>query len=150
MKFTNLISFFLNNKKDKKTIILQKIKKASFPKKEVFISVEDFFDGNEDTGSIGANIYPNPPSLQEFNNTLTAIKNNSKTYAILIRIADIEDTDWLYSDMILLAGNYSLSEVKKLFKQLKPDEIYEGNMYNGPSNLPIIDPSVKQYSIWWD
>jgi hypothetical protein len=137
--------------KDKRTVLFEKIKKAEFEKKEVFVSVEDFFEGNEDEGSIGANIFPNPPSLQEFYDILKEIKKAEKTENLLIRIADIDDTEWFYTDMVYISGNYTLAEIKKLFKRLKPDEVYEGMMYDDkPSNIPQINPGNKAYSVWWD
>lgn len=42
--------------------ILEKKTKAGFPKCEVVVSVDDFFDCNEEDGSIGANLYPEQPS----------------------------------------------------------------------------------------
>ncbi|HEY4325239.1 MAG TPA: hypothetical protein VGN20_14675 [Mucilaginibacter sp.] len=147
MKFKNLLELFLGNKR---TLLLKKIKKAGFPAKNIYVSIEDFFDGNEDVGSIGANIYPDPPSLQKFYSTLTEIKNTSKTQNLLIRIADIEDSEWFYSDTIYISGDYSLAEIKKMFKPLKPDEVYEGMMYDQPSNIPQISSGSKAYSVWWD
>jgi hypothetical protein len=85
-KLLSLIGFI---KKDKKTLLLDKIIKTGFPEKEVFVSVADFFDGNNDTGSIGANIYPDPPSIEEFRQTLSKIENDVKTTIVLIRIADV-------------------------------------------------------------
>ena len=136
--------------KDKRSILIEKIKKAGFAKKEVFVSIEDFFDGNEDVGSIGVNIYPNPPSLKEFYDTLKEIKKGVKTQDLLIRIADIDDTEWFFTDTIYISGDYTLAEIKKMFKQLKPDEIYEGMMYDEPSNIPQLNPNSKAYSIWCD
>jgi hypothetical protein len=145
-----LLAFLGFIKKDKKTLLFDKIMKAGFPEREVFVSVADFFDGNEDTGSIGVNIYPEPPSLSEFHETLSKIENDGKTNSLLIRIADIEDCDWFYSDMVFINGDYTLNEVKKLFKSLKPDEVYEGLMYNeNPNNIPNLNGG-KSYSIWWD
>jgi len=137
-------------KKDKRTLLLDKINKAGYPEKEVFVSVADFFDGNNDIGSIGANIYPDPPSLLQFCETLLAIESNEKTNLILIRIADIEDSEWFYSDMVFINGHYSMPEIKKLFKSLKSDEIYEGLMYDEkPNNIPD-KGNGKSYSVWWD
>jgi hypothetical protein len=112
--------------------------------------VEDFFNGNKDVGSIGVNIYPNPPSLAEFHQTLLEIKNADKTDHLLIRIADINDTDWFFTDMVYISGNYSVTEIKKMFKKLKPDEVYKGLMYDGASNIPKVNSGSKDYSIWWD
>lgn len=150
MNFNDLLVRVGLIKQNKRSNLLAKIKKSGFPKKEVFVSVEDFFDGNEDDGSIGVNIYPNPPSLQKFKDILTEIKSTDKTSTLLIRIADIEDSDWFYSDMVFISGDYTLSDVKKLFKVLKPDEVYEGLMYNDKPNNISNQNSGKSYSVWWD
>ncbi|WP_448697986.1 hypothetical protein ACFGVR_14285 [Mucilaginibacter sp. AW1-3] len=150
MKLADFLMLIGFKKKDKRSRLLAGIKKAGYPGKEVFVSVEDFFDGNTDDGSIGANIYPNPPSLQKFRDILTDIKNADKTNTLLIRIADTEDNDWFYTDMVFINGDYTLSAIKKLFKVLKPSEVYEGLMYNEkPNNIPH-QSSGKNYSIWWD
>jgi hypothetical protein len=139
-----------NLNSNKRTDLLQKINRAGFPDNEVFVSVDDFFDGNESNGSIGMNIYPAPPSLQDFHKTLTAIANDERTETLLIRVADIDDAEWFYSDTICIVGDYSLLQIKEIFKNLRPDEIYEGFMYNKPSNIPPPNPGNKIYSIWWD
>jgi hypothetical protein len=146
----NAKSSKLNDVSTKRDILLKKIKKGGFPQKEVVVNVEDFFEGNEDEGSIGPNIYPQPPSLQEFYDTLKEIKNAPRTENLLIRISDIDDTEWFFTDAVYISGNYTLAEIKKMFKRLKPDEIYEGMMYDKPSNFPQINADSKIYSIWWD
>ena len=74
---------------DKRTELLNKILQNGFPDKEVVVSVEEFFDGNDDIGSIGCNIYPDPPSLQTFYETFTRLKAIDKIENIFVRIADI-------------------------------------------------------------
>jgi hypothetical protein len=140
-----------DNLTDKRSILLKKIKERGFPKNEVFVSIDEFFEGNNDDGSIGANIYPDPPSLADFYNTLKEIKKDSRTDELLVRIADIDDTEWFYTDMIYISGRYKSAEIKKLFKLLRPDEVYEGMMYDEePSNIPQLKPGSKAYSVWWD
>ena len=131
-------------------MLLEKIKELGFPQKDVFVSIKDFFEGNEDDASIGVNIYPDQPSLREFYDTLKEIEKTNKTEGIFVRITDVDDTDWFYSDTIYLFGDYTLDEVKNMFKLLSPDEIYEGRMYDRASNISHIAPGVKVYSIWWD
>ncbi len=135
---------------NKRVLLLEKIKREGFPQKEVFVTIEDYFDGNEDDGSIGVNIYPDPPTLQEFYETLTEIKKAPKTDNLLIRITDIDDTDWFYSDTVYISGKYTLTEIKEMFVSLKPDEIYEGTMYSKPSNIPQKNLDSKDYYVWWD
>lgn len=134
---------------DKFAFLLDKIKKAGFPGTEVFVSVTEFFDGNDDGGSIGANIYPDPPSLTQFYETLLSIKKLNKTEDLLVRISDTGDGEWFCTDAVYFFGDFQLHEVKQLFVALKPDEVYEGLMYGMPGNYTRLG-MAKAYSIWWD
>jgi hypothetical protein len=134
----------------KRNTLLEKIKISGFPKNEVFVSIEDFFDGNADEGSIGVNIYPNPPSLKTFYNTLKRVEKSAQTENVLVRIADIDDTEWFYTDTVYISGRYSLDEVREIFKPIKPDEIYEGMIYSKTSNIPQLNIGCKGYCVWWD
>lgn len=133
----------------KRAALLNKIRKEGFPEKEVFVSVDEFFDGNKDTGSIGCNIFPDPPSLSDFYEILKKIELGEKTKTLAIRIADVDDVDWFYTDAVYIVGAYNIREIKQLFEPLKPDEVYEGLMYGTPANFPDVNNS-KSYSIWWD
>ena len=53
---------------DKKTAILNELKKEGFPAKEVAVTLETFFEGNHDNSSIGVNLYPHQPTPQQFYN----------------------------------------------------------------------------------
>ncbi|TFF39604.1 hypothetical protein [Mucilaginibacter psychrotolerans] len=135
---------------DKRDNLLNKIKACGFPEKEVFVSVAEFFDGNDDDGSIGCNIFPDPPSLNEFRDTLETITKDSRTDIIYVRIADIEDGDWFYTDTVYIAGDYTLEEIEEKFAPLKPDEVYKGLIYSKPSNIPSLKDGSIGYSVWWD
>jgi hypothetical protein len=80
---------------------------------------------------------------------LTEVKNAPDTKEVLIRIADIEGVDWFYSDVVYVFGEYDIDEVRRLFKPLKPDEIYEGLMHGMPPNVSGLNDN-KAYSVWWD
>ena len=135
---------------DKRTELLNKILQNGFPDKEVVVSVEEFFDGNDDIGSIGCNIYPDPPSLQTFYETFTRLKAIDKIENIFVRIADIEDSDWFYTDTVFVIGDITISELKEMFKDLRPDEIYSGWMYGLPANLNGEKIDKKIHSVLWD
>jgi len=135
---------------DKKAEILEKITQAGFPGKEVAVTVDEFFNGNEDDGSIGANLYPEQPSLQFFWDTFNTMLASAKVENIFIRIADAEDTDWFYTDTAYVVGDVTFEEVTEMVKELHPSEIYNEWMYGQPVNLSGINPGKKVYSLWWD
>lgn len=135
---------------ERKTEILNKIKGEGYPGKEVVVSLEEFFDGNEDDGSIGANLYPDQPSLKNFYDTFKGMVSSGEVESIFVRIADAEDSDWFYTDTVYVIGNITLKEVKEMLKELKPDEIYSGWMYGMPVNLQNVKIDMPVYSVWWD
>jgi hypothetical protein len=134
----------------RKDDLIQKIKALGFPESEVVVSVEDFFEGNEDYGSIGCNIYPNQPSPADFYKKFKELKQNKSVGDILIRIVDIEDGDWPFTDAVYIISNLNVEQIKELVKDLTPDEVYEDWMYKKPINAPEIKPDMKVFSIWWD
>ncbi|MFN0031621.1 MAG: hypothetical protein ACKVOR_05625 [Flavobacteriales bacterium] len=135
---------------NRKTEILEKITKAGFPKSEVAVSVDEFFDGNDDEGSIGANLYPEQPSLKTFSNTFKSMLASDRVENIFIRIADAEDTNWFYTDTVYVVADATMDEVTEMLKGLQPTEIYSDWMYGKPVNISDVTADKKIYSVWWD
>jgi hypothetical protein len=133
---------------DKKSRILNEIKGSGFPEKEVAVTMDDFFEGNNDMASIGVNLYPHQPGPQEFYEVFKEIKALEKTEDIYVRISDAEEGEWFYTDAVYIVGNWTAEEIKEIVKDLKPDEIYEGWMYGKPVNIP--QTNNKVLSLWWD
>ncbi|MBL0104111.1 MAG: hypothetical protein IPP51_10415 [Bacteroidetes bacterium] len=134
---------------NKKSEILDRITNDGFPNKEVAISLEEFFDGNDDPGSIGCNIYPDPPTIQDFYITFKRMLASDKVQDIRIRISDANDTEWFYTDAVYIIGDATIEEVTEMVKKLQPDEIYTGWMYGMPVNVEEVH-SKNVYSVWWD
>jgi hypothetical protein len=135
---------------DRKIEILERITKAGFPKKEVAVSVAEFFDGNEYEGSIGANLYPEQPSLKFFHETFKTMLASDKVEHIFIRITDAEDSDWFYTDTVYIIGEITIEEVTEMLKELHPTEIYSDWMYKKPVNISDVSAGKIIYSVWWD
>jgi hypothetical protein len=135
---------------DKKTSLTRKIKSLGFPDKEIVVTLDDFFEGNSDPGSIGPNIYPDQPLPKEFYKKLSDLKGSDKVVDVLVRISDVEDLDWPYTDTIYIITNLTSEELKVILKDLYPDEIYDDWMYGKPVNAPTIEEGMKVYSVWWD
>ncbi|MEM1337347.1 MAG: hypothetical protein AAF634_10345 [Bacteroidota bacterium] len=135
------------NKKEK---LIEKIYALGYPENEIAVSLEDFFDGNNDAASIGPNIHTDPPSPQEFYQQLSELKKSEKVDEILIRIQDVEDLDWPFTDTVYIVSKLSMEELKLTLTALQPDEIYEEWMYGKPINVPEIKDGFSIYSVWWD
>lgn len=141
-------TLILSSCMDKKNAILKQLKADGFPNKEVAVSLESFFEGNNDFSSIGVNVYPHQPSPQDFYKVLKTIKSSSKTENILVRISDADDVEWFYSDAVYIVGNWTADEIRALVKDLHPDEIYEDWMYGKPVN--VAQTNSKVFTLWWD
>jgi hypothetical protein len=135
------------NSKEK---LIKKINSLGFPKNEIALTLEDFFQGNTDSASIGANIYPEKITIKDFYYKLKKLKGLESVDYILVRIIDIETGTWPSSDAIYIITNLSKEQIKEQLKELKPDEIYDGWLYKKPVNAPELKPNMKVYTVWWD
>jgi hypothetical protein len=133
---------------DKKTTILNQLKKDGFPDKEVAVTLETFFEGNQEHSSIGVNLYPHQPTPQEFYDVFKKIKSSTKTENIFVRISNADDVDWFYTDAVYIVGDWTADELREIVKDLQPDEIYKDWMYGKPVNIPATNSKVL--SLWWD
>lgn len=134
----------------KKDRLVHKIFSTGYPANEIVVSLEDFFNGNNDRASIGPNIHIDQPSPQEFYQKLSELKRSLKVEDVLIRIQDVEELDWPFSDTVYIITKFSKEELFKELIELKPDEIYEEWMYGKPINAPEIKKGYSIFSIWWD
>jgi hypothetical protein len=133
---------------NKKAAILSELKKEGFPNNEVAVTLETFFEDNNDYASIGVNLYPDQPSPQSFYEVFKKIKASSKTENIFVRISDADDVDWFYTDAIYIIGDWNADDIKEITKDLQPDEIYDDWMYGKPVNVP--QTNSKVLTLWWD
>lgn len=135
------------NKKEK---LVEKIYSTGYPENEIAVTLEDFFDGNNDRASIGPNIHIDQPSPQEFYQKLSELKKSEKVEDILVRIQDVEDLDWPFTDTVYIISELTIEELKTKLTDLKPDEIYKEWMYGKPINAPEIKNGFSIFSVWWD
>lgn len=112
------------------------------------VTVSEFFDGNDDLGSIGCNL-PNHPGLEHFRKVLSDLEGRADVEHVWMQIYDLEEGDWPFSENVLIFGTVPISEVRQLSKSLDPSEISELRMDWVPSRAR--DLSEKSYiNLWWD
>ena len=120
------------------------------------VSLEDFFVGNEDEGSIGCNLDEHP-GLPFFFETLQNIRNRADVQDVLVEITDIDNLEvpdddmWAFSDRVYIITSANLEEVERWVEELIPDEVEEGWSYGKlPESAPQISEGNKVYAAWWD
>ena len=124
---------------------------ANNPELDVVVSLEDFFEGNQDDGSIGCNLIPYP-GLERFYEVLKAIRSRDEVQDVLIVINSIDDEEsWPFSESILILAHASELQVLEWMKDLEPTEIWQGWGEAGkPPAAPDPTDGMVVYGLWWD
>lgn len=118
---------------------------------ETVVSLEDFFTGNDDRGSIGCNLGEQQPAIGEFYRKLREIRSRPNVQDVLVRIYEYDDpTSWPFTDTVYIISSAPLREVKDWVAPLLPDEVYAEWMYGKPPAAPEPKPGMIPYSVWWD
>ena len=118
---------------------------------EPVVSVEDFFDGNDDPGSIGANL-PRHPGLARFREVLTSIRERREVSELVIAIWEVDsspDGGWPYAEKVYLATAADDEAVEAWFEPLEPDEIWEVQVETLRPR-PELEAGHRLLAVWWD
>ena len=115
------------------------------------VSLEDFFEGNDDEGSIGCNLLEHP-GIKTFYKVLLDIKNKENVQDVFVEIMEIEDDEeyWAFSERVYILTNANISEVEDWVEPLEPSEIDEGYAFGEPPLAPNLKEEYKVLSVWWD
>lgn len=115
------------------------------------VSLEDFFTGNQDLGSIGCNLGKHP-GIEVFFKKLAAIRSRPDVYEVLVGITDTNENDpdphcWPFSDRIYIATSGSIGDVEQWIRPLSPTEVVEEEAASRPFSTAS---DRKTYCVWWD
>jgi hypothetical protein len=92
------------------------------------LTLEEFFDGNDYTGSIGCNLEAEPEP-GEFYEVLKAIRSRAEVSDVRLQITCVDHPgeDWPFSDTIWIMTSAAPEIVRTwLPEHLAPDEVWEG------------------------
>jgi hypothetical protein len=135
--------------------LIERIKEYGMPQSDgplPLVTLEEFFSGNDDFGSIGCNLSPLlGPRL--FYEKLKEIRARSSVKEVLVEINEVVPEDpetWPFSDRVYIFTDATHDEVSRWAAALRPDAIEEGFASGRPSRAPDFEPSVKTYALWWD
>jgi hypothetical protein len=116
------------------------------------VSLEDFFDGNNDYGSIGCNLAEEEhPGPDGFYAILRAIRQRPDVQDVLVEVYEVNEGYWPYSERVYVLSRSALADVSRWLASLHPTEVSEGYPFHDmPSLLPPCAPGMKVYAAWWD
>jgi hypothetical protein len=123
-----------------------------FSRPRPLVTIEEFFDGNDDPASIGYNL-PDPVPPHEFCSLLKTLRDREDVADIRIEVKDQEDPDgWPSTDTSWFITSASIADVRGWFPdRLAPDEVladFDSLTQNvEPYDIP---DGMKAIGAWYD
>ena len=126
-----------------------KARLADQPEPQV-VPIADFFDGNDDLGSIGCNLDPHP-GLDAFRDVLTGLLRRADVQAVYAQISELDAGEdmWPFSNTVVVAGEISPDDLRTAVSSLHPDEVGDAGALVLSSSIAERHGSAVQV-IWWD
>lgn len=125
-------------------------------KEPVLLTLDEFFDGNNDEASIAPN-FTEKPLIVEYYKSLKALADDPRNKAAFAEIKDVNiypdghlrDDEWFYTDGIYFIGDLTPEEVVAATAHLMPDEV---DYCTDPrlKNLHEQYKGSKIVYVWWD
>lgn len=118
------------------------------------VTLEDYFEGNNDLGSIGCNLGEHP-GIGRFYQVLKGVRAKPEVQAVLVAVKEIVEEagfeDWPHSDTVYVISSQPKIVVQQWVSDLQPTEIGEGwFLGRQPASAPALKPGMKVYFLWWD
>lgn len=139
----------------KRQQLIARIKQQALPGLQPMlpvVSLEEFFEGNDDYGSIGCNLTEHP-GPQTFFQILSDIRFQPSVQTVLVEIAEVEEQDatmWPFSERIYLLTSATREQVENWLSALQPDEVSSGYVFGTPPAAPQLQEGMQVYNAWWD
>ena len=116
------------------------------------VTLEEFFLGNDDYGSIGCNLSP-MLGPQFFYDKLTSIRSQPNVEDVLVEVNEIEEEDpamWPFSDRVYLFTTATREDVAHWTAALRPDTVEQSYAQGRPDSAPELKAGYRCYGLWWD
>lgn len=148
---TNVAHIFDPGAGEARKAILERIGDINDPNRpRPLVSIELFFEGNNDPASIGYNL-PSPPEPRDFYELLKQFRAREDVHDVLIEVKDLQDPDgWPASDSIWFITTAKPEQVRSWFPaNFAPDEVSEGfgQSDTEPCEIPKGNRAVRA---WYD
>ena len=116
--------------------------------------MEEFFEGNNDWGSIGYNFYPDQPAPSEFYAFFKNIRSRPEVVDVLVEVVLHEvPEEWPSTDTIWIITSAATDDVKEwLGKRFQADDIVEG--WSEEQGFEVesykVPDGMHPVGVWWD
>jgi hypothetical protein len=118
---------------------------------EPVVSLELFFDGNDDPASIGCNLSDHPGPAH-FYSVLSGIRDRPDVASVWVGVSEVMGPDeWPFSDHVYVVTSASAAEVESWADSLGADMPGDDWWNDGPPLRQIeVPPHARLVTLWWD
>lgn len=116
------------------------------------VTLEEFFEGNTDFGSIGYNFHPKQPAPSEFYSFFKTIRSKPNVAEVRVQITQHDDPDaWPVSDTIWIITSESRETVAQwLGTSFAADELLDGFDRDHKYEALKVPVGMHAIGVWWD
>jgi hypothetical protein len=130
----------------KAALLRRHVSQGEYP----IIPIREFFEGNDDPGSIGCNL-PEHPGIDSFREVLLKLVDRKDVEAVFAQISELDPgvESWPFTDTLWIVGKISATDLMSFLAPLEPDEIGSAKDFGAPAKfLEQYDAPV--FAAWWD
>ncbi len=111
------------------------------------VSIDRFFDGNDDAASIGCNLVEHP-DIDLFRSVLTGLIERPDVTAVYARIAELDPgpDSWPFADTVIVIGSIRSEDLQKALSALRPTDVGLDRSFKKLAQSHGGQPLVS----WWD
>lgn len=116
----------------------------------VLVTRQEFFDGNDDVGSIGCNLDEHP-GVAAFDAAFRQVEGMDGVAGVYLAITEIDETCdgiWPFTDTACIVTRLAASAFEPVLRPLEPDEIAPSE--ESFANPPEILAGYRLIHVWWD
>jgi hypothetical protein len=126
------------------------------------VSLDDFFEGNDDPGSIGCNLLEDEhPGVAGFYKALEDVSDRPDVHVVLVEFDDLNDEDeadgddtavyWPFSECVYVLTSVSKEDVERWLEGIHPSDIVEEPTSDRLSRaFPPVLAGMRVYWVWGD
>jgi hypothetical protein len=142
----------------KKIALIRKVRRIEHgsPRgRDVLISLQDYFDGNDESDcTILANTDVRLPA-QAVARRLSHVEAREDVSGCWIRLYDYDDAldfadAWVNSDTVYVVSSASVDAISSWFASLAPSDVREVDDLQVFANPPVIPAGHRMVAVWWD
>jgi hypothetical protein len=138
----------------KRKLLIEKVRAIGMPddiKQTPVVTLEDFFEGNDDLGSIGCNLLDHP-GVDAFYETFLKIRARDDVFDVLIGIYEIDEDDeemWPFSELAYIITSANENDVTSWVYSLEVDDVRKIET-SKIIPVPEIGMGHNLIQLWWD